>query len=215
MKLRHRSTLSRQSNSHHVSRVLAGSLRRSRGWCLPFWRVRSQLRRRAAGDAPLRARARGHLARSRPGWKPRSCGRTGRTRRRAGAALSVHRGARLRQQPVCVGPGCARPTWRVKWGAEVHTETFASRLAWAAGYFVEVNYFVPRRTHRWRRTALQRARACIEQDGTVRRRALRARRTRGRQAFRRTQLGLERQSVRRHARAERTEDRDDAGVELG
>ena len=33
--------------------------------------------------------------------------------------------------------------WRVKWGHEVHTETFAARLAWAAGYFVEVNYFVP------------------------------------------------------------------------
>jgi hypothetical protein len=33
--------------------------------------------------------------------------------------------------------------WRVKWGDEVHTEVFASRLAWAAGYFVETNYFVP------------------------------------------------------------------------
>jgi hypothetical protein len=32
--------------------------------------------------------------------------------------------------------------WRIKWGQEVHSETFASRLAWAAGYFVEPTYFV-------------------------------------------------------------------------
>jgi hypothetical protein len=34
-------------------------------------------------------------------------------------------------------------TWRVKWGDEVRSETFASRLAWAAGYHVEKAYFVP------------------------------------------------------------------------
>jgi hypothetical protein len=34
-------------------------------------------------------------------------------------------------------------TWRVKSGNEVHSEPFASRIAWAAGYFVETNYFVP------------------------------------------------------------------------
>ncbi len=33
-------------------------------------------------------------------------------------------------------------TWRVKWGDEVRSETFSSRLAWAAGYHVEKNYFV-------------------------------------------------------------------------
>jgi hypothetical protein len=33
--------------------------------------------------------------------------------------------------------------WRVKWGDEVRTETLATRLAWAAGYFVETTYFVP------------------------------------------------------------------------
>jgi hypothetical protein len=32
--------------------------------------------------------------------------------------------------------------WRVKWGDEVKSETFATRLAWAAGYFVEVAYYV-------------------------------------------------------------------------
>jgi hypothetical protein len=34
--------------------------------------------------------------------------------------------------------------WRVKWGSEVHAEVFASRLAWAAGYFVEPTYYVAR-----------------------------------------------------------------------
>ena len=31
--------------------------------------------------------------------------------------------------------------WSVKWGQEVKAETFASRLAWAAGYFVEPVYY--------------------------------------------------------------------------
>jgi hypothetical protein len=33
--------------------------------------------------------------------------------------------------------------WRVKWGHEVRSETFAVRLAWACGYFAEVTHFVP------------------------------------------------------------------------
>ncbi len=34
-------------------------------------------------------------------------------------------------------------TWIAKWGPEVHAEVFASRLAWAAGYFVAPSYYVP------------------------------------------------------------------------
>jgi hypothetical protein len=33
--------------------------------------------------------------------------------------------------------------WSVKFGGEVNAETFATRVAWAAGYFVEPAYFVP------------------------------------------------------------------------
>jgi hypothetical protein len=33
--------------------------------------------------------------------------------------------------------------WTVKFGSEVHAETFATRVAWASGYFVEPAYFVP------------------------------------------------------------------------
>jgi hypothetical protein len=32
--------------------------------------------------------------------------------------------------------------WSVKFGSEVHAETFATRLAWATGYFVEPAYFI-------------------------------------------------------------------------
>lgn len=32
--------------------------------------------------------------------------------------------------------------WRVKWGEEVRSETFASRIVWAAGYFTEIDYFI-------------------------------------------------------------------------
>ena len=34
--------------------------------------------------------------------------------------------------------------WSVKFGPEVHAETFATRMAWAVGYFVEPAYFVPK-----------------------------------------------------------------------
>jgi hypothetical protein len=33
--------------------------------------------------------------------------------------------------------------WTVKFGTEVNAETFATRVAWAAGYYVEPDYFVP------------------------------------------------------------------------
>ncbi len=33
--------------------------------------------------------------------------------------------------------------WTMKFGSEVNAETFASRLVWAVGYFVEPAYFVP------------------------------------------------------------------------
>ncbi len=32
--------------------------------------------------------------------------------------------------------------WTAKWGSEVNSEVFASRIAWAAGYIVEPSYFV-------------------------------------------------------------------------
>ena len=33
--------------------------------------------------------------------------------------------------------------WSAKWGEEVHSDVFASRLAWAVGYVTEATYYVP------------------------------------------------------------------------
>ena len=57
--------------------------------------------------------------------------------------------------------------WRVKWGNEVQVEALATRLAWAAGYFVETTCYV----HEGRIVdvpALQRAAANIDQEGCFR-----------------------------------------------
>ncbi len=54
--------------------------------------------------------------------------------------------------------------WRVKWGPEVHSETFAVRIAWACGYFAETTHFV--REGRIDGTnGLTRAASCIQQGG--------------------------------------------------
>jgi hypothetical protein len=46
-------------------------------------------------------------------------------------------------QPTLSVRDAAGRKWRVKWGNEVHSETFAVRMAWACGYFAEVTHFVP------------------------------------------------------------------------
>ena len=116
----------------------------------------------------------------------------------------------------CVSVRDARGTvWRVKWGAEVHTETFGTRLAWAAGYFAETDPLPRRGAHRRRHGPAAREGLHRRDTAGSRTRDSSSTRTRRRQTLRRAQLGLERQPVRRHARAERPEDPDDAAVELG
>jgi hypothetical protein len=53
--------------------------------------------------------------------------------------------------------------WRVKWGDEVKSETFTTRLAWAAGYHVEAAYYVPE-GHIDGAENLGRARTCVAED---------------------------------------------------
>jgi hypothetical protein len=54
-------------------------------------------------------------------------------------------------------------TWRIKWGDEVRSETFAVRLAWAAGFYAESAYFVPEgRIEELKE--LGRARSCVGED---------------------------------------------------
>jgi hypothetical protein len=54
--------------------------------------------------------------------------------------------------------------WRVKWGDEVQVETLATRLAWAAGFFVEICYYVAEGRVDGAHD-LRRATAAIEADG--------------------------------------------------
>src|SRR5215213_10911425 len=64
----------------------------------------------------------------------------------------------------CLGVHDARDlSWRVKWGDEVKSETFTTRLAWAAGYHVEAAYYVAS-GHIHGAENLGRARACVAED---------------------------------------------------
>ncbi|MEP7364939.1 MAG: hypothetical protein ABI972_16935 [Acidobacteriota bacterium] len=55
--------------------------------------------------------------------------------------------------------------WSVKWGEEVNSDAFASRIAWASGYFVQPVHFVPRGKIRGA-TGLKRAKDLIGKDGS-------------------------------------------------
>ncbi len=55
--------------------------------------------------------------------------------------------------------------WGVKWGEEVNSEVFASRLAWAVGYFVEPSYYVAKGTVNGV-TGLDRAKKYVGPDGS-------------------------------------------------
>ncbi len=129
-----------------------------------FWQVRSHLQRRAAGQAPLQSR-RAEIWRD-PGparGLDLAAGSGGRDGAPAPPFRFVEEHASGSRPCVSVGDARNR-TWRVKWGDEVHTETFATRLAWAAGYFVEANYFVPSGRIDGAEN-LQRARTCIQPNG--------------------------------------------------
>ena len=132
-----------------------------------FWRVRSEWRRRAAGEAPLQSR-RAVIWRN-PGPAESldfAAGPGGRDGAPAPPFQYIEEHTSGTSPCVSVRDAAGR-TWRVKWGAEVHTEVFVSRLAWAAGYFVEVNYFVPSGEIRGVET-LQKARECVDQHGVFR-----------------------------------------------
>ena len=66
----------------------------------------------------------------------------------------------------CVSVRDARDrTWRVKWGDEVEVEALATRLAWAAGYFVETTYYVAEGRVDGV-SALKRAGSCLDPAGS-------------------------------------------------
>ncbi len=132
-----------------------------------FWRVKSTLKRRAAGEAPLES-ARAAIWRD-PGpaeSRDLAAGPGGRDGAPAPPFRFIEEHSTGSQPCVSVRDARDR-VWRIKWGAEVHTEAFATRFAWAAGYFVEIAYFVPTGIIEGAEN-LQRAQANVDADGRFR-----------------------------------------------
>lgn len=137
------------------------------GWWIVFgyWRLRSEQMRWAQGDAPLRSgrvviwRHPGTLSAQQLEAGP--CGPGGEPAPPFHFLEEHDTGS----QP-CVSIRDARGReWRVKWGDEVHTEVFGTRLAWALGYFSEPSYFVASGCISDARR-LRRAKACIDEAGS-------------------------------------------------
>jgi hypothetical protein len=107
-----------------------------------FWRMRSMIQLWQAAEQPL------HSSRTVIWRAPEEVGRLDLAAGPGGSQgapvppftfLEEH----LTGSRPCVSVGDARGRkWRVKWGNEVQVETLATRLAWAAGYFVETTYYV-------------------------------------------------------------------------
>jgi hypothetical protein len=129
-----------------------------------FWRMRSMVQVWRAPDRPLHSvqaviwRHPGEVSRldlaSGPGG-PHGAPRAPFT------FLEEH----LTGSQPCVSVRDARGLkWRIKWGDEVNAEALATRLAWAAGYFAEVTYFVAEGRIEGL-NSLQRAVACVDEHG--------------------------------------------------
>ena len=123
-----------------------------------YWRLRSSWQRRREGQPPLRSH---HAAI----W--RDPGDISRRDLAAGAGeppqppfqfIEEHQTGS--QPTVSVRDGKGRQ-WRVKWGSEVRTETFGTRLAWAIGYFAEQTHFLAEGEIRGAH-GLSRAKDCID-----------------------------------------------------
>jgi hypothetical protein len=128
-----------------------------------FWRLRSELRLRGAGEAPLQSH-RAVIWRD-PGPaadRDLAAGPGGRDGAPVPPFQFIEEHTSGSQPCVSVRDARGR-VWRVKWGAEVHTEAFATRLAWAAGYFVEITYFVPEGRIDGAQD-LQRAKQCLDEE---------------------------------------------------
>ena len=128
-----------------------------------FWRLRSALQRRAAGEPELEA-TRSFIWRD-PGPAERldlAAGPGGTDGKPAPPFKFIEEHTTGSQPCVSVRDRRDR-VWRVKWGSEVNTEAFCTRLAWAAGYFVETTYFVPEGRIEGI-TGLQRAKECVDEN---------------------------------------------------
>jgi hypothetical protein len=132
-----------------------------------FWRVRSIIRIWRAPVRPLRS-VQAVIWRD-PGDESRldlAAGPGGRDGRPMPPFTFLEEHSTGSQPCVSVRDGRGS-VWRVKWGHEVNAEALATRLAWAAGYFVETTYYVAE--GRLQGAAdLQRAAVCVDEDGRFR-----------------------------------------------
>ncbi len=131
------------------------------GWWIVFgyWRLRSEWQRRHSGQPPLRSH---HAAIWRdPGdIRPLDLA-TGPGEPPEPPFQFIEEHASGSQPTVSVRDGKGKE-WRVKWGAEVRTETFGTRLAWALGYFAEQTHFLAEGEIRGAHD-LSRAKGCIDE----------------------------------------------------
>jgi hypothetical protein len=107
-----------------------------------FWRIRSAIQIRQAGERPLHS-ARALIWRD-PGPIERldlGAGPGGHDGEPAPPFRFIEEHFSGSRPCVSIRDGRGK-TWRIKWGDEVQVEALATRLAWAVGYFVETTYFV-------------------------------------------------------------------------
>ena len=128
-----------------------------------YWRVRSEITRSAEGGAPLRS-SQEAMWRD-PGAISAEDLEAGPCRPKGAPAPPFHflEEHDTGTQPCVSVRDAAGQEWRVKWGHEVHTEVFGTRLAWALGYFAEPTYFVRSGTIEGTGD-LRRAKACIDEQ---------------------------------------------------
>jgi hypothetical protein len=124
-----------------------------------YWRVRSEMTRHIEGEAPLQSSR--EMIWRQPGPLTAAQLEAGPCPAPAPPFHFVEEHDTGSQPCVSVRDASGRD-WRVKWGQEVHTEVFGTRLAWAFGYFAEPSFFVGSGDIHGA-TDLRRAKACIDE----------------------------------------------------
>jgi hypothetical protein len=124
-----------------------------------YWRAKSEVKRHVEGEAPLKS-SRSVIWRHPGSISPPEV-EAGPAQPPAPPFHFVEEHATGSQPCMSVRDASGR-TWRAKWGQEVHTEVFGTRLAWALGYFSEPSYFVAGGEIQGAKD-LTRAKACLDE----------------------------------------------------